>query len=141
MQWRIPHIYSTTIGKLEYFTEAFAEKQRQKLAARKARKMRNEKLKAQARKVQETVSIEQVLEDSVLCAAFHRYLVSVYAEENLLFYGATQIFEKGRRLHCVYLFLEELISDSLQDRFMEWTLWGSKIKPPKTKGMKCFKSN
>lgn len=95
VQWRIPHVYTTTIGKLDYFTKEFAEKQRKKLAAKQARKLRNEKLKEQARKVRETVSIEQVLEDSVLCAAFHRYLISVYAEENLLFYGAIQVFEKG----------------------------------------------
>ena len=107
VQWRIPHVYTTTVGKLPYFTEEFAEKQRQKLAARQARKIQREKLKEQAAKVRENVSIQSVLDDSVLCAAFHRYLISVYAEENLLFYGAIQVFEKGNvtPVLCVVCFV------------------------------------
>jgi hypothetical protein len=42
-----------------------------------------------------SITMKQVLDDDAVCAGFHRFVVANLAEENLLFWGACEVFTKG----------------------------------------------
>uniref|UniRef100_A0A7S3PGE6 WW domain-containing protein n=1 Tax=Aplanochytrium stocchinoi TaxID=215587 RepID=A0A7S3PGE6_9STRA len=91
LQWKMPHIYGTTVGRLPYFSDEYVK---ERLAARNNKIVeKNDGITAQA--VMKKVSLLDAIENNVVCAAFHRFLVATYAEENLLFYGAVEVFDKG----------------------------------------------
>ncbi|GBG32539.1 Regulator of G-protein signaling 5 [Hondaea fermentalgiana] len=96
IQWKPPLMYRPRLMKLPYFQE-----RRVSLAAEepvpKAR-VSMPKLKRQAsiETIINSISIESVLDDSTSCSAFHRYLVSVHAEENLLFWATCEVFRLGK---------------------------------------------
>ena len=42
------------------------------------------------------VSVKDIIRNDTMCAAFHRFLVLNFAEENLLFIGAVELFKLGQ---------------------------------------------
>lgn len=93
IQHKVPKAYRGTIGRIPFFTDEF-------VIARL-----NEFLKAAALpvgvspivadQVTEVVGVRDVIENDTCCASFHRFLVSTYAEENLLFIAAVELFKNG----------------------------------------------
>eukprot|EP00514_Thraustochytrium_sp_LLF1b_P006535 CAMPEP_0184532350 /NCGR_PEP_ID=MMETSP0198_2-20121128/14111_1 /TAXON_ID=1112570 /ORGANISM="Thraustochytrium sp., Strain LLF1b" /LENGTH=137 /DNA_ID=CAMNT_0026924923 /DNA_START=213 /DNA_END=622 /DNA_ORIENTATION=+ len=41
------------------------------------------------------IRIEQVLNNAQACAAYHRFLMAIHAEENILFWGAAEVYHRG----------------------------------------------
>jgi len=92
LQWKVPHLYSTTVGKLPFFKDEYVK---QRLAERN-RKIIERNDGVTAREIIKNITLLDALDNNTTCAAFHRFLVASYAEENLLFCGAVEIFEKGK---------------------------------------------
>jgi len=95
LQWTPPMIYRARLADIPFFqmerVELKSEETTQFDEVKKPTLSRIDSLLA----LLEKISIEDVLKNSVTCSAFHRYLVAVHAEENLLFWGQCESFRTG----------------------------------------------
>jgi len=93
IQWQPPLVYRPRLMKLQFF----ADRRVSTVGEEPVAKVSTPVLRRQAslQTLMNHISIESVLEDSTCCSAFHRYLVSVHAEENLLFWAACEVFRLG----------------------------------------------
>lgn len=101
-QYRMPDEYAAALRTLPYFSEGAMHhtKYKSKLLSNeklveKAQESMIEQVEISSADVLDELPLADVLQHPTTCAGFHRYLVAIYAEENLMFFGACEIFEKG----------------------------------------------
>jgi len=92
IQWGMPLLYKGFLANNEYFKRprvSIAESSKVNVGGGPSLKRQDS-----VHTISAKISISDILEDDVACAAFHRFLMASHAEENLLFWGASEIFRK-----------------------------------------------
>jgi hypothetical protein len=94
VQWTVPLLFKQYLDPLPYFA---IQKRVSMVGATPQPGVATPMLKRQPsmNSLLSSIHIEDVLEDSQACAAFHRFLVASHAEENILFFGAAEVYRKG----------------------------------------------
>jgi hypothetical protein len=94
VQWTPPLMFRAAISKLPYFNKRVSIVGALPVASVSAPAPATAPVNAMAHLEQMTIS--KVLGDSQTCAAFHRFLVASLAEENIMFWGAAEVYRVGK---------------------------------------------
>lgn len=92
LQWKVPHVYGYFLSERPFFSDSYVA---ECLKTRNNNVIKNTKGEATGSNMTKMIKLTDIIQNNITCAAFHRFLLASHAEENLLFFGAVELFNFG----------------------------------------------